>query len=80
MTETDMDKYIRAIIPDHIKKNIYYSSVLNLKQPHWNYGMFSLWPAHIFNINKVPIPKKWYKNDTSGYKDNRDGKRGMFGL
>ena len=67
MTETDRDKYIKALRPDHIIEPIYYSSVLNIKPQ----GMFSLWPTNIFNINQVPIPKKWYKNDTSGYKDNR---------
>ena len=63
MTETIKidEEFIRSLIPDHMKKPIYYSSVLNLKEPHWNYG--GLWPTYTFNINRVPIPKKWYKND-----------------
>ena len=52
MTETDRDKYIKALRPDHIIEPIYYSSVLNLKQPHCNYGVFSLLAAHIAKIDQ----------------------------
>jgi len=74
MTETIKirEEFIRSIMPDHIKKPIYYSSVLDLKKPHWNSGLLCS-SYNYSNPNLVPIPKKWYKNDTSGYIDNRWG-------
>ena len=65
---------IKDLISDKIYRHIYYSSVLKC-EPEPLCGLFANSKINYSpHINEVPIPKKWYKNDTSGYKDNRWGR------
>tara|TARA_B110001454_G_scaffold154454_1_gene143735 strand:+ start:472 stop:750 length:279 start_codon:yes stop_codon:yes gene_type:complete len=65
---------IKDLISDKIYRPIYYSSVLKC-EPEPLCGMFANSRINYYqHINEVPIPKKWYENDTSNYKDNRWGR------